>query len=46
MPPELIEARALPRGLDSRSLRRRVLQIAVVLVIVGVVAALAPDSAT
>src|SRR3954454_20442380 len=42
MPPELIEARALPRGLDSRSLRRSVLQIAAVLVIVCVVAALAP----
>jgi hypothetical protein len=42
MSPELIEARALPRGLDSRSLRRSVLQIAAVLVIVGVVAALAP----
>jgi hypothetical protein len=41
-PPEFIEARALPRGLDSRSLRRRAVQIAVVLVIVGVVAALAP----
>ena len=39
---DLIEAKALPRSLDSRSLRRRALQIAVVLVTVGVVAALAP----
>src|SRR4051794_34044335 len=43
--PELIEARALPRGLDSRGLRRSVLQIAAVLVIVCVVAALAPGPA-
>jgi uncharacterized protein (TIRG00374 family) len=44
MPPgvEYIEPRPVPRGLDSRSLRRRALQIAAVLVIVGVVAALAP----
>lgn len=42
MPPVPIEARALPRGLDSRGLRRSVLQIAAALVIVGVVAALAP----
>ena len=44
MPPavEYLEPGPLPRGLDSRSLRRRALQIAVVLVIVGVVAALAP----
>src|SRR5688572_3732428 len=42
MLPDFIEARALPRGLDSRSLRRRALQIAVVLVTVGVVAAIAP----
>jgi uncharacterized membrane protein YbhN (UPF0104 family) len=39
---ESIEPGPLPRGLDSRSLRRRALQIAVVLVIVGVGAALAP----
>jgi hypothetical protein len=42
MPPELIEARALPRGLESSGLRRSALQIPAVLVIVGVVAALAP----
>jgi uncharacterized protein (TIRG00374 family) len=44
MPPavEYIEPGPVPRGLDSGSLRRRALQIAVVLVIVGVVAALAP----
>ena len=44
MPPtvESIEPGPLPRRLDSRSLRRRALQIAVVLVIVGVGAALAP----
>jgi uncharacterized protein (TIRG00374 family) len=32
----------LPRGLDNRSLRRRALRIAVVLVVVGLVAAFAP----
>jgi uncharacterized membrane protein YbhN (UPF0104 family) len=37
-----VEPGALPRDLADRSLRRRVLQIAVVLVIVGLVAALAP----
>src|SRR4051794_16317247 len=44
MPPgvEYIEPGPLPRGLDKRSLRRRALQIAGVLVIGGVVAALAP----
>ena len=44
MPPaiENIEPGPLPRGLDSRSLHRRALQIAAVLVIVGLVAALAP----
>ena len=44
MPPavENIEPGPLPLGLDSRSLRRRALQIAAVLVIVGLVAALAP----
>jgi uncharacterized membrane protein YbhN (UPF0104 family) len=44
MPPgvECIEPEPLPRGLDDRSLRRRALQIAGVLVIGGVVAALAP----
>jgi uncharacterized membrane protein YbhN (UPF0104 family) len=39
---ESVESGPLPRGLDNRSLRRRVLQIAVVLVIVGLVAAFAP----
>jgi hypothetical protein len=39
---EYVESGPLPRGLDNRSLRRRVLQIAGVLVIVGLVAALAP----
>jgi len=44
MPPEVeyIEPEPLPRGLDSRSLRRRALQIAAVLVIVGLIAAFAP----
>src|SRR5918997_1887367 len=42
MAPEFIEPRPLPRGLDSRSLRRRGLQITVVLGFVGLVAALAP----
>jgi hypothetical protein len=44
MPPaiENIEPGSLPLGLESRSLRRHALQIAAVLVIVGVVAALAP----
>ena len=44
MPPavEFIELLPLPRGLDSRSLRRRALQIAVVLGTVGAVAVLAP----
>jgi uncharacterized membrane protein YbhN (UPF0104 family) len=44
MPPgvEYIEPEPLPRGLDKRSLRRRALQIAGVLVIGCVVAALAP----
>ena len=44
MPPaiENIEPGPLPLGLDSRSLRRRALQIAAVLVIVGLGAALAP----
>jgi uncharacterized membrane protein YbhN (UPF0104 family) len=44
MPVEVdyIEAEPLPPGLDNRSLRRRALQIAAVLVIVGVVAAFAP----
>lgn len=44
MPPaiENIEPGPLPLGLNSRSLRRRALQIAAVLVIVGLVAALAP----
>jgi uncharacterized membrane protein YbhN (UPF0104 family) len=44
MPPavEYLESEPLPRGLENRSLRRRALQIAVTLVIVGVVAALAP----
>jgi hypothetical protein len=39
---DYVEPGPLPRGLDSRSLRRRALQIAAVLVILGVVAALAP----
>jgi uncharacterized membrane protein YbhN (UPF0104 family) len=44
LPPavEFIELLPLPRGLDSRSLRRRALQIAVVLGTVGAVAVLAP----
>ena len=42
MAPEFIEPRPLPRGLDSRRLRRRGLQITVVLGFVGLVAALAP----
>jgi hypothetical protein len=44
MPPavEYVESGPLPRGLDNRSLRRRVVRIAVVLVIVGLVAAFAP----
>src|SRR3954469_14765484 len=44
MPPalEFIELLPLPRGLDSRSLRRRALQIAVVLGTVGAGAVLAP----
>jgi uncharacterized membrane protein YbhN (UPF0104 family) len=39
---EHVESGPLPRGLDNRSLRRRALQIAVVLVIVGLVAVFAP----
>src|SRR4051812_36243945 len=39
---DYVESAPLPRGLDDRSLRRRVLQIAVVLGIVGLVAAFAP----
>jgi hypothetical protein len=44
MPPavEFIEPLPPPRGLGSRSLRRRALQIAVVLGTVGAVAVLAP----
>jgi uncharacterized membrane protein YbhN (UPF0104 family) len=38
---EYVESGPLPRGLDNRSLRGRALQIAVVLVIVGLVAAFA-----
>jgi hypothetical protein len=37
-----VESGRLPRGLDNRSLRRRRLQVAVVLVIVGLVGACAP----
>ena len=39
---ESVESGVLPLGLDNRSLRRRALQIAVVVVIVGLVAAFAP----
>jgi uncharacterized protein (TIRG00374 family) len=44
MPPavEYVESAPLPRSLDSRGLRRRALQIALVLVIVGLVAGFAP----
>jgi hypothetical protein len=44
MPPavEYVESGPLPRGLDNRSLRRRAVRIAVVLVIVGLVPAFAP----
>src|SRR3954462_12212778 len=41
-PVEDSESQPLPRGLDDRSLQRRALQIAVVLVIAGLVAAFAP----
>ena len=37
-----VESGALPRGLDNRGLRRRALQIVVVLVVLGLVAAFAP----
>ncbi len=39
---DFIEARAVPRGIDDRSLRRPALQVAAVLVTVGIIAALAP----
>ena len=39
---DYIEPAPLPHGLDSRSLRRRALQIAAVLAIIGLVAVLAP----
>jgi uncharacterized membrane protein YbhN (UPF0104 family) len=39
---EYVESGPLPRGLDNSSLRQRALQIAAVLVIVGLVAAFAP----
>jgi hypothetical protein len=42
---DYVESGPLPRGLDNRSLLRRALQIAVVVVIVGLVAALAPELA-
>jgi hypothetical protein len=40
---DYVESGPLPRGLDNRSLLRRALQIAVVVVIVGLIAALAPE---